>query len=110
MADCSPANYSPSLPKASEASGRRPDHALNVALEGVSRPPTLGPSPGVLLADIGAIIRTPHDVALKGGGRPPFPLPLPWGEGGGREVGHLFGLILQPLWQWLFRVRKWRQD
>ena len=61
-------NYSPSLPKASEASGRRPDHALNVALEGVSRPPTLGPSPGVLLADIGAIIRTPHDVALKGGG------------------------------------------
>ena len=39
------ANYSPSLPKASETSGRRPDHALGFALGGCLDPPPFPPGP-----------------------------------------------------------------
>ena len=53
--------YGPSLPKASEASGRRPDHTLGIAHGGVQTPPppSQGPSLGVHLAGKGAIITWP---------------------------------------------------
>ena len=55
--------YSPTLQKASEASGQRPDHALGVAHGGgADPPPPQGSSLGVLLAVNSATICKRHDI------------------------------------------------